>query len=235
MTPTYVFDSQGTPIQCSICNEDVFTIIDSNHPKFCHLTSCGHRFHKKCIELWFSYSTHQNCPNCRTSLQPTTNELNTNELNTNELNTNELNTNELNTNELNTNELNTNEVNTNENPEINIFEQLIDINNDSDIVFDWSDISDFPLFDLNYTNHTNNYINNTNDTNNTNYTNNDTNNNNDNTNNNTEINNTRNNAIETINILSRQLQNSLINNNIQDINSIIDMLYHFRPEVYNLL
>ena len=43
--------------ECPICLEDM------NHKNMKVLISCGHRFHLKCIKIW--YETSEKCPCCR--------------------------------------------------------------------------------------------------------------------------------------------------------------------------
>ena len=52
---TEVKNSDGT-LSCSIC-------MDSNTDINFVMTSCGHNFHKECVEQWINVKN--NCPNCR--------------------------------------------------------------------------------------------------------------------------------------------------------------------------
>lgn len=52
---TEVKNSDGT-LSCSIC-------MDSNTDINFVITSCGHNFHKECVEQWLNVKN--NCPNCR--------------------------------------------------------------------------------------------------------------------------------------------------------------------------
>lgn len=56
-----------THIQCSICLDDVLENENSTR------TSCGHVFHKNCLESWINQSRAQNsdiysCPLCRSNI-----------------------------------------------------------------------------------------------------------------------------------------------------------------------
>ena len=48
-------------MECPICYENIYTIDTRNTKK--KILRCGHIFHKKCINKWFS--DHNNCPFCR--------------------------------------------------------------------------------------------------------------------------------------------------------------------------
>lgn len=56
-------DGTKSAVECAIC---IVEYVDGEEGRL--LPRCGHRFHARCVDMWFHF--HTSCPLCRTSVLP---------------------------------------------------------------------------------------------------------------------------------------------------------------------